>query len=177
MALSARHLITKPARVIRTPHDAASLGTILGVWAHPAWRHSGRRARLLRATTTARFATEFADLHATAPVFGPGLPQRTPDANVALTVSLDGELQDLELAALRSQATQTHGLIAAVGEDRYRSWWRVETFVAADDRAVRRTAVHNFTTSSPRMPRRRAAESTTTPQSPLTQHMDRRRSR
>ncbi len=282
MALSSRHLIREPARAILTPHDAASLGTILGVWAHPddetylssglmalarragsrvvcvtatrgehgtddpdrwppgrlartrdlevaaamavlgvdehhwlgledgtladqphavgaervaalvdevgphtivtfgpegmtghpdhravagwvadAWRHSGRRAQLLQATTTARFASEFADLHASLPVFGPGLPRRTPDADVALAVSLDDELQDLKLAALRAQATQTHGLIAAVGEDRYRAWWREETFVAADDRSFRRTAVHNVSTSSPRLPRRGPAESTT----------------
>jgi hypothetical protein len=33
------------------------------------------------------------------PVFGPGLPRRTSDADVALAVVLDDELQDLKLAA------------------------------------------------------------------------------
>jgi hypothetical protein len=42
---------------------------------------------------------------------------------------LDEELQDLKLAALRAQATQTQGLVAAIGEDRFRAWWREETFV------------------------------------------------
>lgn len=32
----------------------------------------------------------------------------------------------------RAQASQTTGLIAALGEDRVRDWWSVETFVAAE---------------------------------------------
>ena len=119
-------------------------------WVDDAWRRSGRRARLLQATTTDRFATEFADLHAAVPVFGAGLPRRTPEADIALAVTLDDELQDLKLAALRAQATQTHRLMAAIGEDRFRAWWRTETFVAADDRPSRRTDLHDLITSSPR---------------------------
>lgn len=33
--------------------------------------------------------------------------------------------------ALRAQAGQTAGLIAAVGEERVRRWWSVEAFVPA----------------------------------------------
>ena len=135
-------------------------------WVDDAWRRSGRRVRLLQATTTDRFAVEFADVHAAVPVFGPGLPRRTPDADIALTVGLDDELQDLKLAALRAQATQTHGLMAAIGEDRFRAWWREETFVAADRHPSRRTDLHDPTPSSPRLARRGAARSTTKPQSP-----------
>lgn len=53
-------------------------------WVTDAWERSGRSARLLHATTTATFAAEFADLHASLPVFGPGLPLRTPDEAVAV---------------------------------------------------------------------------------------------
>jgi hypothetical protein len=63
------------------------------------------------------------------PIFGPGLPQRTGEKD---PVRLDEELQDLKLAALRAQATQTQGLVAAMGEDRFRAWGREETFVAPD---------------------------------------------
>jgi LmbE family N-acetylglucosaminyl deacetylase len=149
----------------------------VAAWVADAWRRSGRHARLLQATTTDRFAREFADLHAAMPVFGPGLPRRTPDADVALTVGLDDELQDLKLAALRAQATQTHGLMAAVGEDRFRAWWREETFVAADPCPCRRTDLHDLTTSSPRLPRRDPSESTTKPSSPQKHQKHRRRSR
>lgn len=132
-------------------------------WVDDAWRRSGRRARLLQATTTDRFAAEFADLHAAVPVFGPGLPRRTPEADVALAVRLDAELQDRKLAALRAQATQTHGLMAAVGEDRFRAWWRTETFVAAGDRPPRRADLHNLPTWSPRSAAAGPSESTTKP--------------
>ncbi|HZM30934.1 MAG TPA: PIG-L family deacetylase [Acidimicrobiales bacterium] len=94
-------------------------------------RDAGARIRLVQATTTARFAAEFADLHERFSVFGPGLPLRTADDDLAVRVDLDDELQDLKLAALRAQATQTGPLLAAVGEDRYRTWWREEAFVAA----------------------------------------------
>jgi flavin-dependent dehydrogenase len=120
-------------------------------WVDDAWRCSGASPRLLQATTTDRFAREFADVHAALPVFGPGLPRRTSHADLALVVGLDHELQDLKLAALRAQATQTHGLITAIGEDRFRAWWRNETFVAADRRPWRRADLHDLTTSSPRL--------------------------
>jgi LmbE family N-acetylglucosaminyl deacetylase len=108
-------------------------------WVAAAWRRArdaGAGIRLLQATTTARFAAEFADLHERIPVFGPDLPLRTDDDDLALRVDLDDELQDLKLAALRAQATQTGPLLAAVGEDRYRTWWREEAFVAAPVRAT-----------------------------------------
>jgi len=168
MALSSPQLIAKPLRVILTPRAAG--------WVDDAWHRSGRRARLLQATTTDRFAIEFADLHAAVPVFGPGLPQRTPDADVALVVDLDDELQDLKLAALRAQATQTHGLLAAIGEDRFRAWWREETFVAAD-RASRPTDLQDLTTPSPSLPRLAPSASTTKPQAPPTNRKDRGRCR
>jgi LmbE family N-acetylglucosaminyl deacetylase len=102
-------------------------------WVTDARQRSPRASRLLHATTTATFAAEFADLHASLPVFGPGLPLRTPDEAIAVSVQLDGELQDLKLAALRAQATQTAPLIAAMGEDRFRAWWRCETFTDASN--------------------------------------------
>jgi hypothetical protein len=122
-------------------------------------------------------AIEFADLHDAVPVFGPGLPRRTPDAQVALAVGLDEELQDLKLAALRTQATQTHGLMAEIGEDRFRAWWREETFVAADRRPSRRADLHDLATSSPRSPRWHPSESLTKPQSQQTPQKQRRQSR
>ena len=101
-------------------------------WASEAWARTGRRGQLLQAATTSDFADEFADLHARLPVFGEGLPLRLEAADVALSVVLDDELQDRKLAALRAQATQVGPVIAAFGEDRYRSWFRVENFVDAD---------------------------------------------
>jgi LmbE family N-acetylglucosaminyl deacetylase len=102
----------------------------VAAWVEAAWRsvRPSRRPRLLRATTTERFAERFADVHRELGVFGPGLPLRMPDADVAVSVRLDDELADLKLAALRSQATQTAPVLAAMGEDRYRVWFAEESF-------------------------------------------------
>ncbi len=131
------------------PDHQAVAGWVAAAW-HRA-RDAGSTARLLQATTTARFATEFADLHARLPVFGPGLPLRTADDDLALRVVLDGELLDRKMAALRAQATQVGPLLAVAGEDRFRCWWREETFVAAAPAPPGPSAdLQNSTTRSPR---------------------------
>mgnify|MGYP001191322027 CR=1 FL=1 len=99
-------------------------------WVTEAWRSRGSASRLLYATTTDEFADEFADIHAAIGVFGPGLPCRLPRHRLALEVELDEELLDVKLAALRAHATQVPQLLTAVGEDRFRVWWRRESFVA-----------------------------------------------
>jgi hypothetical protein len=130
--------VTAPIHEI-APHTIVTFGPqgmtghadhrAVAAWVVQAWQRSGQRALLLQATTTDRFATEFADVHDALPIFGPGLPERTGERDLAVAVRLDEELQDLKLAALRAQATQTQGLVAAIGEDRFRAWWREETFV------------------------------------------------
>lgn len=103
----------------------------VGGWATEAWLATGRSARLLHATTTARFADANADLHDRFDVFlAPGLPLRTPEDDLAVAVEPDDEVLDQKLACLRAQATQTAALVAAWGEDRYRRWFARETFVA-----------------------------------------------
>lgn len=105
-------------------------------WVTRAWcRAGGRRgagARLLHAVKTDAFADTFADVHDSLPIFGPGLPLRTPVGQLALSLDLDDELVDVKLAALRAQATQVAPVLAAMGEARYVEWIRSETFVAAD---------------------------------------------
>jgi LmbE family N-acetylglucosaminyl deacetylase len=116
-------------------------------WAAAAWEaHPG--TRLLRATTTARFADEFADVHDALGVFGPGLPLRTPDDGVDVAVRLGGDLLDTKVAALRAQATQVAPLVAALGEQRYAAWWREEAFTQA--RPGFPPDLQDLTTSSPR---------------------------
>ena len=100
-------------------------------WTTAAWRRSGHTGRLLYATTTDAFAEEFADLHARTPVFGPGLPVRTPAHEVDLTVALDAAHLTLKGRALRAQASQVGPLIESFGDDRFDAWFRYETFTAA----------------------------------------------
>ena len=64
-------------------------------------------------------------------VFDEGGPPARPHDEVALALELTPALGDRKLAALRAHATQTTGLLNAVGEDFYRSWWETEYFVDA----------------------------------------------
>jgi LmbE family N-acetylglucosaminyl deacetylase len=107
-------------------------------WATAAWQAVGRRSRLWYATLTPEFHTEWGGLNE-----GIGLwsyiepPPCTDAADLAHSVSLDGPLLDVKFAALRAHASQTAPLQALVGEDRFRSWWRTESFVdAATHRAL-----------------------------------------
>jgi hypothetical protein len=58
-------------------------------------------------------------------------PPCTADGDLAARLTLDDELLDRKMSALRLHASQTTGLIEAVGMGTYREWWRTEYFVAA----------------------------------------------
>jgi LmbE family N-acetylglucosaminyl deacetylase len=67
-------------------------------------------------------------------------PPCTADHDLAARVTLDNESLDRKLAALQAHASQTTGLIDAVGLGTYREWWRTEYFVAAELAATRQAA-------------------------------------
>ncbi len=98
-------------------------------WTTHAWAVSGARGRLLRATSTAGFATRFRAVHDRFALFEPGLPMLTPEADVVLSLRLHGELLDRKIIALKAHASQTTGLIAAMGEDLFREWCAEESFL------------------------------------------------
>ena len=103
-----------------------------------AWTTAARDAaapdtRLLYATTTEEFVDCWEPMRETFDVFlADGLPLRTPASALAVELRLDPALLDRKLVALRAQASQTAGLIAAMGEQRLRDWFSTETFVSAD---------------------------------------------
>lgn len=104
----------------------------VSAWTTAAHARTAPHARLLYATTTAAFAERWHDLHAQFDIFlDPALPLRTPPEDVALEIVLDQDLSDRKLVALRAQASQTDGLVAVLGEDRYREWCAVESYVEA----------------------------------------------
>jgi LmbE family N-acetylglucosaminyl deacetylase len=98
-------------------------------WVSTAWEATDRRARLLHAATTPAFAERFAWLHERFTVYEPGLPAVTPEPALALRLPLDEKLLDRKLDALKAQASQTTGLIEALGEDVFRAWNAEECFV------------------------------------------------
>jgi hypothetical protein len=100
----------------------------VSAWTTAAHSQVAPHARLLYATTTDAFADRWRDLHAQLDIFPDGSPPRTPSDEIALEVVLDDDLSDRKLVALRAQASQTDGLLAVLGEERYRAWWSSETF-------------------------------------------------
>lgn len=63
-------------------------------------------------------------------VFELGRPRVCRDDEMAVRLQLDGDILDRKVAALLRQASQTSGLVAAVGNDRFRAWVAAETYAA-----------------------------------------------
>jgi LmbE family N-acetylglucosaminyl deacetylase len=61
-------------------------------------------------------------------VFELGQPRVCRDDEMAVLLRLDGEVLDRKVAALLRQASQTEGLVAAVGQERFRAWVATETY-------------------------------------------------
>jgi LmbE family N-acetylglucosaminyl deacetylase len=102
-------------------------------WATAARAAAAPDARLLYATTTEEFVDRWEPAREVFTMFlADGLPLRTPASALAVELRLDQAMLDRKLVALRAQASQTHGLFAALGEERVRDWWSTETFVCAD---------------------------------------------
>jgi LmbE family N-acetylglucosaminyl deacetylase len=101
-------------------------------WVSDAHTRTATTARLLYATTTETFAAEWAEVAGNFPVFlADGLPLATPESQLAFRLPLSAHLLDQKMVALRAQATQMTPLLEALGEERVRQYWSIETFVAA----------------------------------------------
>lgn len=98
-------------------------------WVTSAWQRTGRRGRLWYATLTPEFHDTWGELNAAFGLWLEGsTPPSTPSSDLAWAVECTDRLLDRKLVALRAQASQTFGLIQAVGADEYRRWWANEYF-------------------------------------------------
>jgi LmbE family N-acetylglucosaminyl deacetylase len=112
----------------------------VSAWATAARAVAAPGAQLLYATTTEEFVEGWEPARHEFDVFlADGLPLRTPASELAVHLRLDAATLDRKVVAMRAQATQMDGLIAAIGADRVREWWSTETFVSADSVAGERT--------------------------------------
>lgn len=101
-------------------------------WVREAWRRSGRRSDLWQATLTPSFHRTWGDLNDRVGLWFEGSrPPVTRRRELAARVVCDEELSDRKYAALRAHASQIDGLVAMVGEELFRRWWAVESFVEA----------------------------------------------
>jgi LmbE family N-acetylglucosaminyl deacetylase len=100
-------------------------------WVTGAVDWTTSRARVLHATATPQFLDRFEDIHREFDVFFAGMPSITDPGELAVDFLVDGPLVSRKIAALEAQASQTSGLIASIGTDRFGDWVRSERFVEA----------------------------------------------
>jgi LmbE family N-acetylglucosaminyl deacetylase len=102
----------------------------VSAWATAAFARSAPpRARLLHSTVPARHASRWKDLDDSLGVYLPGYPVATPAERLAVDLVLPPDVAARKVAALAAQTTQTAGLLAAMGVDRYTAWVGDESFV------------------------------------------------
>jgi LmbE family N-acetylglucosaminyl deacetylase len=87
-------------------------------------------ARLLYTAVTERWAKRWRDVNDRFDVFLPGYPVTVPEVRLALQLELSPADVARKVRALQAQATQTAGLIAAMGPETYAEWVTEEAFVA-----------------------------------------------
>jgi LmbE family N-acetylglucosaminyl deacetylase len=114
-----------------------------GVTGHPdhqtisAWttkafdRAAPPGARLLYAALAEPRTRRWRSLDDSLGVYLPGYPIVTPADRLAVDLELDPQTAARKVRALAAQTTQTAGLIAALGVERYTAWVGAESFAAA----------------------------------------------
>jgi len=101
-------------------------------WVSRARQQAAPRARLLHATLTPEQVRAGADITTRFDVMvDGGEPPQTPRADLAVDVVLAGAALQRKVAALRAHDSQTRGIIAELGHERYAAWVAEEAFVAA----------------------------------------------
>jgi LmbE family N-acetylglucosaminyl deacetylase len=104
----------------------------VSAWTGAAFSCAARPgARLLHAAVPAGHVRRWRWLHERFSVYEEGYPVVAPEERIALGLRLDDALAARKVAALRAQASQTDGLVAALGVATYTDWVRGEFFVAA----------------------------------------------
>jgi LmbE family N-acetylglucosaminyl deacetylase len=103
----------------------------VSAWTGAAVARAAPRARLLHAAVPADHAERWAWLHERFGVYDEGYPVICPADRIALDLRLDDAVAARKVAALRAQASQTDGLVAALGVPTYTEWVRAECFAAA----------------------------------------------
>ena len=103
----------------------------VSAWTGTAAARAAPGARLLHAAVPAAHARRWAWLHQRFGVYDEGYPVVCPAERIALDLRLDDTEAARKVAALRAQASQTEGLVAALGVPTYTEWVRRECFAAA----------------------------------------------
>lgn len=101
----------------------------VSAWATAAFdRCAVAGSRLLYAAVPDHWAPRWKEFDDSLGVYLPGYPVTTPADRLAVALVLDRETVTRKVRALVAQTTQTSGLIATVGLDRYTEWVGEESF-------------------------------------------------
>lgn len=104
----------------------------VGEWAAAAFQRAAPAgSRLLRTAVTAEWARQWSTVNDRFQVFAPGYPITYAESQLAVRLDLDPEVTGRKVRALAAQATQTSGLITAMGPAEYAAWVSHEAFVEA----------------------------------------------
>jgi LmbE family N-acetylglucosaminyl deacetylase len=98
----------------------------VSAWADLAVRRSAADPRILHAVRQEEAVD--AELDEEYGVFELGRPRVCADADLAFQLRLDGPGLERKVEALLSQVSQTGGLVAAVGRERFAAWIATESF-------------------------------------------------
>jgi LmbE family N-acetylglucosaminyl deacetylase len=113
----------------------------VSAWTTDAWVAARSQADLWYATQGADWHAKWGALNDHVGLWAEQpVPPCTDDRDLAARITLDEEQLDRKLAALQAHASQTTGLIDAVGIGTYRQWWSTEYFVSAERMLTRRAA-------------------------------------
>ena len=108
---------------------------VVGSWAAAAFeRAAPTGARLLQAAVADWRAARWSAVDESLDVYLPGYPITYPSHRLAVELELDRDTASRKVRALAAQETQTAGLIAALGIDRYTAWVGDESFVDPSER-------------------------------------------
>jgi LmbE family N-acetylglucosaminyl deacetylase len=101
----------------------------VSAWTEAAVDRTGSAARLLYAAQSDGREPRWLALGERLGVYLPGYPILTPGRRLAVDLPLAPDVAARKVRALRAQATQTSGLIDALGVELYTAWVGTESFV------------------------------------------------
>lgn len=101
-------------------------------WTTRAWAATRPSAALWYATVSSDFHRTWGHINDQIGLWAdqPDPPCDDP-SDLAHNVTLDDDLLDVKIAALRAHDSQTSGLIELLGHATFREWWRTESFRSA----------------------------------------------
>jgi LmbE family N-acetylglucosaminyl deacetylase len=104
----------------------------ISAWTTKAFeRAAAPGTRLLYAALSGPRMERWRSLGDSLGIYLPGYPVVTPADRLAIDLELDAHTAARKVRALAAQTTQTAGLIATLGVDRYTAWVGVESFATA----------------------------------------------